>query len=70
MVARLLKATVDCPAADVALIPEPRGAFSNLQPYTLPDVQLGPDQIRIQPLVGLSPGPTCLCRNWRDQLAG
>lgn len=51
MEARLLKAKVDYHPAEICLIPEPRGAFSNLRPYPLPDLKLGPEQIQLQPLV-------------------
>lgn len=53
MEARLLRASVDYNPAEVCLVPEPRGAFSNLRPYSLPDVKLGPEQIQLQPLVRL-----------------
>ncbi|KAK9834736.1 hypothetical protein WJX74_008822 [Apatococcus lobatus] len=55
MESRLLRAASGYLPKDICLVPEPRGAFSNLRPYAVPDVKLGAEQIQIQPLaVGLN----------------
>ncbi|KAK9866522.1 hypothetical protein WJX84_008502 [Apatococcus fuscideae] len=55
MEARLLRAPANYPPTEICLVPEPRGAFSNLRPRALPEAQLGPEQIELHPLaVGLN----------------
>ncbi len=60
MEARLLRASVEYSSADFCLVPEPRGAFSNLRPKHLPELHLGPEQIQLQPLVGEAHQISCM----------
>ena len=70
MEARLVKASVSYPASDLCLVPEPRGAFSNLKPVAVPALDLDPEQIQLQPLVGVSlyMGETLLTGMPKDQI--